>query len=1031
MVALLWVGLLLSAPEANLLANGDFAAGPAAWLPAPELAQHGSFKVVDGVATLTNRGDTATVYVAQRVPAPKGKVLRLTGRIQSGPLRETAGVTMVALDAGGKELERAWAYHLKSWGTGGVQPFEGEYRPPAEAAEVEIRLAIYRPGEVTFAGLVLTAVEPPQREDPWGERLTGFELMVEPTGLLQCAYAVALDPAGNLGYLDVTGRFQLRRTDGTSAAADLGGFPISLAYGRLGSGQGQWLMCAAAAPGQAPLQARGPDARLLWSWPGEGRLPHRATTGDLEGDGVDEVLVTCGNQLIVLSAAGQELWRRDFGGPRQRMAAVGSETGDGQRQVFTAIDANSLFAAAFNADGQPRWRFQPGGGLKLAADEIAVADLDGDGRDEVLTASEGGQVTCISGGELRWLATREKPKLWPQHPLATANLSAAFPQLAVGDWAPERDGLETLVALIDQVWMLDARGKFIWESPSGILLQDLVPGPDGSLYAPSPSWRLGRAYRLVPRGKAGVPLADVPLPQETPERLDRLARQVAAAQPVPAPAAKRSVIFANLPRVDSDGLGDRLRDVDALFRTMENDQLEYVLMLWPKDLPVELHRGPLVPPDKILAAAKLMEALGRPFLFFACHGAAPNLSVEVLKQTLDAAPTACRGFYVAENMEQYGSARWRDFLAWTGQVLELCRARGKQLVFKEMYEAWSSVAALPDVRASILQPQYRDTVVAMYATNNPHAPELQLAGMIGLHHAGRIASWGISTQYWNWSWSEHTIQQHWPNLCPPDVILRMELAAACLGAQWFHVEGGQEYLLRDSAAIDPRALRHREIVYTLIRKGLLPNVPPADHLEFSPLVLARTPWPNLDQRLADGQSLGSAMGRAADSRTGLLGVGETMQTVHDGYLPAILCDSTRYLTSMFPAMPHGWLRSVPDDPDSAAFLADQVALRTDGVSWNGPAPDLPRLVAESDARVGVRCERAAVMALRLPDSIRLFVIDDEYLQPRDSQVTVIFNQPLATATDLLGGERWEVNGRQLELHVPGGGFRVIDVQPAG
>ncbi len=271
-------------------------------------------------------------------------------------------------------------------------------------------------------------------------------------------------------------------------------------------------------------------------------------------------------------------------------------------------------------------------------------------------------------------------------------------------------------------------------------------------------------------------------------RLDALAKQVADAPAAAAPVSKRAVIFANLPRVDSEQLEARTREIDALFRGLENEQLEYVAMLWPKDLPVELHRGPLVAPDKILAAARLMESLGRPFLFFACHGAAPNLSIDILKQTLDAAPTACRGFYVAENMEQYGSARWKDFLVWTGEVLELCRQRGKQVIFKEMYEAWSSVAALPDVRSSILQPKYRDTVVAMYATNNPHAPELQLAGMIGLHHAGRISGWGISTQYWNWSWSEHTVQQHWPNL--PRVILRWSLTRPA-SARNGSMRGGQ------------------------------------------------------------------------------------------------------------------------------------------------------------------------------------------------------------------------------------------------
>ncbi len=1032
MVAMLWLGCLLAAaPDVALLANGDFAAGSASWQPAPELAEFGTFTVKDGVATLTNRGDDALVYVCQRVPAQPGKLLRVTGRIGSGRLRETGGIVMVALDAAGQELDRAWAHHLPVWGAGGLGPFEGQYRPPAGAAQVEVRLAVYRPGEVSFADLALEAVDPPRREDPWGRRLTDFGLAVERFPISIPAYAVAVQDAETLGYLDLAGRLVVLRRRQEVWAASLGGFPLSLAHGQTSDGAGQWLACAAVAPGRPALQAYGPNGRLRWSWPGEGRLPNRATAGDVDGDGADEVLLTCGNQLIVLSPEGVERWRRDYGGPRQRMALVGSETADGQRQVFSALTSRNLFAAAFAADGAPRWRFQPAGGLALSSDELAVADLDDDGRDEVLLAAEDGQVACLSSGALRWLASREKPKLWPREPVVTANLANAIPRLAVADFAAERPGLETLVALIDQVWLLDAGGKLIWESSSGLLLQDLVPSPDGSLYAPSGGLRDPALYRLRPIRGEGNPLAEATAPAPVLARLDALAKQVADAPAAAAPVSKRAVIFANLPRVDSEQLEARTREIDALFRGLENEQLEYVAMLWPKDLPVELHRGPLVAPDKILAAARLMESLGRPFLFFACHGAAPNLSIDILKQTLDAAPTACRGFYVAENMEQYGSARWKDFLVWTGEVLELCRQRGKQVIFKEMYEAWSSVAALPDVRSSILQPKYRDTVVAMYATNNPHAPELQLAGMIGLHHAGRISGWGISTQYWNWSWSEHTVQQHWPNLCPPDVILRMELNAACLGAQWFHVEGGQEYLLRDSAALDPRALRHREIVYALIRKGLLPDVPPGDHLEFSPLVLARTPWPNLAQRLAEGQSLGSAMGRAADLRTGLLGVGETMQTVHDGYLPATWCGSTRYLTSMFPAMPHGWLRSVPDDPGSAAFLADKVALRTDGVSWTGPAPDLPRLLRESEAALGVQCADAAVMALRLPGAVRLFVIDDEYLLPQDRTVTIRLGLPATQARDLLSGEPVTLDAGRLTVALPGGGFRVIEFTPAG
>ena len=396
--------------------------------------------------------------------------------------------------------------------------------------------------------------------------------------------------------------------------------------------------------------------------------------------------------------------------------------------------------------------------------------------------------------------------------------------------------------------------------------------------------------------------------------------------------------------------------------------------------------------------------------------------------------------YVAENTSLYPSAKWEEFVRWAMKVIDLCRRYGgKKVVFKEMHDSWTFLASDPQVQATLLRPENRDTVVAMYATNNPCAPELQMGGMIGLKHAGFVGDWGISTQYWNWSWGAHRSGQANWSICPADVILSMELAAGCLGARWFHIEGGQEYLVRGEAALSPRARRHRDLVYELIRKNILLAVSDEDNRSFSNVVVVRRFHPLVDELRASGTWLGTPDRRPVGPlRNGLLGIPHALQTVSPDFLSASAYGHQRCVQTMAPQTPYGCIRIVPDDVRVRPFLAGKEPLVTDGCdvfvagkrTSAGAAREYVLKALQGGAdKLPVRAPGAAVFTHRIGNGYRVFLLDPGYMCPQgvDTRLEIGLPGNAFEVHDLVTGEKLAVEDGRLPIRVPA--FRVIEITP--
>jgi hypothetical protein len=138
---------------------------------------------------------------------------------------------------------------------------------------------------------------------------------------------------------------------------------------------------------------------------------------DVDGDGRREVLhaqpdgvlrcftvgpparcPTCPPDAALAARKGtDERWHLDMGRPVSRMIAADLD-GDGRTEVLFGCDDGQLHALG-ERDGKPRLLWSVALGRRVG--EPVLADLGGDGRPEVLVAAEDGRLYCLSGNGRR------------------------------------------------------------------------------------------------------------------------------------------------------------------------------------------------------------------------------------------------------------------------------------------------------------------------------------------------------------------------------------------------------------------------------------------------------------------------------------------------------------------------------------------------------------------------------------------------------------------------------------------------------
>jgi len=173
------------------------------------------------------------------------------------------------------------------------------------------------------------------------------------------------------------------------------------------------------------------DGSLKWRAPNAQRVWPAIAVADIDiaSAGLESVVGRGGNQLTMYSAAGAVLWSRSpFSGGEVRSLAVADIDGNGDLEIIVgrASSGGTLQVSVYEHDGslRPGWparrNGEPGNGAGMYNENLAVADLDGDGSAEIYAPTDTHYITALhpNGNQLQastlYGLSAGQPKAWSQ-----------------------------------------------------------------------------------------------------------------------------------------------------------------------------------------------------------------------------------------------------------------------------------------------------------------------------------------------------------------------------------------------------------------------------------------------------------------------------------------------------------------------------------------------------------------------------------------------------------------------------------------
>jgi len=650
---------------------------------------------------------------------------------------------------------------------------------------------------------------------------------------------------------------------------------------------------------------------------------------------------------------------------------------------------------------------------------MAILDLNKDGRDEILLSNSWGEHGRIfaydSQGEEVFTTQDQKIPNVPYRMNLLRHVYLPKDEFVLGHFG------NILI-----VYNLDGSCREVLTGPYSFadgtfdpetntyFMGSSVSGGDGiyTLHLDRPDWR---------EDYAGMKAAGRLARMET--NYEQLKEQIALfAPPSYQPEPRDAVVLGRKPE------GREYQHLRFLSGRTWSQKLENRDQLWCRD--IDRRRKYDMSADEIVDAARSMEREGLDFVVWAGHGHAVHFPLSTFRRIFEAAPEHLFGFEFAE-MEGVDQEMQEVVDQILLPVAEMCRMNGKHIILRSKNIYWNGTCYLPFLKRVLLNSQYSGVFIPALEETNCRTQELSLAGRIGLWVTGSFDRWACRMVTDNanfdrmWEWAGQQLPNH---------HLRHLVSRASLGSDLFFNSIHQGPFTESV---------YEKIIpfYEMVEKGIVYIPKRNELLSLSEIAfgMRSPPSSSFIRHGVNGHHYRYPVDRHPPmvfDRLDCYWAGAPTAP-HDPSFYAM--QLRRRMCNYLPFNSFGLVPIIPSDAGNVERFKQ--VFETDGqyfydqrgerFSAAQHKPTVERTLRAASTRLPVRVRGAVHWSVaRLdPTHVRITLIDPGYLDPADRQATIILQHLDGIACkDILSREDLLIENGQIELTVPAGIFRVLDIE---
>ncbi len=430
--------------------------------------------------------------------------------------------------------------------------------------------------------------------------------------------------------------------------------------------------------------------------------------------------------------------------------------------------------------------------------------------------------------------------------------------------------------------------------------------------------------------------------------------------------------------------------------------------------------------EDILSYAREHEENNEPFVLWTGHGTDPfYVSIETMEQVLKVAPNTCYGFLYAE-MHNGDDPRIPYFVKeYLSRLATACRKNGKaKIYFRQKNMFWAASVHLDPWKEAFFGGKYRDILVPAAEDTSSRTQELNLVGRVGMFAGGYVDNFAFRLVDDN--------PTSWRPLTPGgqgsvSPWLRAGVLPAAYGSR-HAIIFGNKYLKEPGM----------DILFALMGSGALPIVDNSSIASIGSWHLIEDVDDKLIHDIDDHHNVLQYDPTDEDTVFSVAHMhwAGTNLPQHDFSRNAYNVDYR--WTNFIPEMPNGM---VPVAPVELKASLDEknipftVSDGTMGIS-NGktvPAKEFGQAIAaasqEGYHNLPVKVAGASWSAIKIDSRhLRLILMDPGYLEPQQRQALITFGKWLPkSARDILSGEELDLANKAIQLTIPAGSMRFIDL----